>query len=146
MSDAESKYSELLSELRFLEDQLNDLQSRIHIVSAQVQEHIGAGVTMNSLKEEHGREALIPIGAQLFVRGSIADTSKVFIGLGAGISVEKTVEHASADLESRVASMQKILADLRNDYLKLADRVSKLRSQLGEAAQRILKGKGKESK
>jgi len=143
LSDTESKYSELLSELRYLEDQLNDMQSRIQIVSAQIQEHIGAGVTMNSLKEEQGRDALIPIGAQIFVRGSIADTSKVFIGLGAGISAEKTVEQASADLGSRVASMQKILADLRNDYLKLADRVSKLRSQLGEAAQQILaKGKG----
>jgi prefoldin alpha subunit len=146
LSQQESKYSELLSELRLLEDQLNDLQSRIQIVSAQVQEHIGAGVTMNSLKEEQGREALIPIGAQIFVRGSIADTSKVFIGLGGGISVEKTVEQASADLESRVAGMQKILADLRNDYLKVADKVSKLRSDLGETAQQILKDKQKEDK
>lgn len=145
MSDAESKYNNLLSELRLLEEQLSDLQSRIQIVSVQVQEHIGAGMTMDNLKDEQGHEALIPIGAQLFVRGSITDTSKVFIGLGAGVSVEKSVPQARADLESRVASMQKILADLRNDYVKSAERVAKLRSQLGETAQQIL-AKRKESK
>lgn len=145
MSDVESKYNNLLSELRLLEEQLSDLQSRIQIVSVQVQEHIGAGMTMDNLKDEQGHEALIPIGAQLFVRGSITDTSKVFIGLGAGVSVEKSVPQARADLESRVASMQKILADLRNDYVKSAERVAKLRSQLGETAQQIL-AKRKESK
>jgi prefoldin alpha subunit len=145
LSDAESKYNNLLSELRLLEEQLSDLQSRIQIVSVQVQEHIGAGMTMDNLKDEQGHEALIPIGAQLFVRGSITDTSKVFIGLGAGVSVEKSVPQARADLESRVASMQKILADLRNDYVKSAERVAKLRSQLGETAQQIL-AKRKESK
>jgi prefoldin alpha subunit len=145
LSDVESKYNNLLSELRLLEEQLSDLQSRIQIVSVQVQEHIGAGMTMDNLKDEQGHEALIPIGAQLFVRGSITDTSKVFIGLGAGVSVEKSVPQARADLESRVASMQKILADLRNDYVKSAERVAKLRSQLGETAQQIL-AKRKESK
>jgi prefoldin alpha subunit len=145
LSDAQSKYDELLDELRLLEEQLNYLQSRIQIISAQVQEHIGAAVTMKDLKEEQGRETLIPIGAQLFVRGSIADTSKVFIGLGAGVSVEKTVEQASADLESRVAGLQKVLADSRNDYMNLGDRINKLRSQLSEVAQQMLTEK-KEAK
>jgi prefoldin alpha subunit len=143
VSETESKYQELLSELRVSEDQLNDTQSRIEIISAQIQEHVNAGATMNSLKDEAGHEALIPIGAQVYVQGSVSDTSKVLIGLGAGISVEKTVEQANAELQSRVANLQKILVSLRDEYTKVAEKVSGLRAQLGETAQQILKDRKK---
>jgi len=141
LSESESKYRQLLAELRLNEEQFNDLQSRMEMISAQIQEHISAGVTMNNLKGEQGREILIPIGAQIYVRGTLIDASKVLIGLGAGISAEKTVEQASTDIETRVSNLQKILASLRDEYVKTADRVNKLRSQLGDTAQQILKTK-----
>ena len=143
VSETESKYQELLAEIRASEDQLNDIQSRIEIISAQIQEHMSAGATMNNLKDEAGHEALIPIGAQIYISGSVSDTSKVLIGLGAGISVEKTVEQANAELQSRVANMQKILVSLRDEYAKAAEKASGLRSQLGDTAQQILKDRKK---
>jgi prefoldin alpha subunit len=146
LSETESKYSKLLSEERLLEEQLSDFQSRIEIISAQIQDHINASVTMNNLKNEQGHDALIPIGAQIYIRGTINDTSKVMIGLGAGISVEKTVEQASADLEAIVSNMQKLLAGLRDEYAKTADRVNTLRSQLGETAQQIVQDRKKQPK
>lgn len=146
MSETESMYSKLLSEERLLEEQLNDLQSRIEIISAQVQEHINASITMNNLKNEQGHDALIPIGAQIYIRATINDTSKVLIGLGAGISVEKTVEQAGTDLEARVSNMQKLLTSLRDEYAKTAEKVNSLRSQLGETAQEILKDRKKQVK
>ena len=146
MSETETKYSKLLSEERLLEEQLSDFQSRIEIISAQIQDHINASVTMNNLKNEQGHDALFPIGAQIYIRGTINDTSKVLIGLGAGISVEKTVEQASADLEARVSNMQKLLAGLRDEYSKTAERVNTLRSQLGETAQEIVQNRKKQTK
>jgi prefoldin alpha subunit len=146
LSETETKYSQLLSEERVLEEQLNDLQSRMEIVSSQIQDHVNASVTMNNLKNEQGHDALIPIGAQIFIRGTINDTSKVLIGLGAGISVEKTVEQASADIEARVSNMQKLLGSLRDEYAKTAEKVNALRSQLGETAQEIMKDRKKPTK
>lgn len=146
MSETESKYQQLLSEERVLEDQLNDMQSRIEIITAQIQEHVNASVTMSNLKNEQGHDALIPIGAQIYIKSTINDTSKVLIGLGAGISVEKTVEQASADLEARVSNMQKLLTSLRDEYAKIAEKVNSLRSQLGETAQEILKDRKKQGK
>jgi prefoldin alpha subunit len=146
LSETESKYQQLLSEERVLEDQLNDMQSRIEIITAQIQEHVNASVTMSNLKNDQGHEALIPIGAQIYIKGTISDTSKVLIGLGAGISVEKTVEQASADLEARVSNMQKLLTSLRDEYAKIAEKVNNLRSQLGETAQEILKDRKKQVK
>jgi prefoldin alpha subunit len=146
LSDTENKYSKLLSEERLLEEQLSDLQSRIEIVSAQIQDHINASVTMSNLKNEQGHDALIPIGAQIYIHGTINDTSKVLIGLGAGISVEKTVEQAGADLEARVSNMQKLLAGLRDEYAKTAEKVNTLRSQLGETAQAIVQDRKKQTK
>jgi prefoldin alpha subunit len=143
VSETESKYQQLLAEIRISEDQLNDIQSRVEIISSQIQEHISAGATMNSLKDEAGHEALIPIGAQVYIRGSISDTSKVLIGLGAGISVEKTVEQANAELQARIANLQKILVSLRDEYAKLAEKASGLRAQLGDTAQQILKDRKK---
>ncbi|WXG42708.1 MAG: prefoldin subunit alpha [Promethearchaeati archaeon SRVP18_Atabeyarchaeia-1] len=143
MSETEAKYQKLLSELRLSEDQLSDVQSRLEIISSQIQEHINAGATMNNLKDEQGREALIPIGAQVYIRGSVSDTSRVLIGLGAGISVEKTVDSANAELQSRIANMQKIIVSLRDEYAKLAEKVSTLRAQLGDTAQQILKDRDK---
>lgn len=146
MSETESKYQQLLSEERVLEDQLNDMQTRIEIITAQIQEHVNASVTMSNLKNEQGHDALIPIGAQIYIKGTINDTSKVLIGLGAGISVEKTAEQANADLEARVSNMQKLLASLRDEYAKIAEKVNNLRSQLGETAQEILKDRKKQGK
>jgi prefoldin alpha subunit len=146
LSETESKYQQLLSEERVLEDQLNDMQTRIEIITAQIQEHVNASVTMSNLKNEQGHDALIPIGAQIYIKGTINDTSKVLIGLGAGISVEKTAEQANADLEARVSNMQKLLASLRDEYAKIAEKVNNLRSQLGETAQEILKDRKKQGK
>jgi prefoldin alpha subunit len=143
LSQTESKYQQLLSELRLSEEQLNDVQSRMEVISAQIQEHINAGATMSNLKDEQGHEALFPIGAQIYIRGTIGDVSKVLIGLGAGITAERTIEQASADLQSRVANMQKIIGTLRDEYAKLADKVSKLRAELGDTAQQILKDREK---
>jgi len=112
--------------------QIDSLSAQIQIVENKRMEIDSTIETMDSLKENRiGTEILVPIGSNSFVRAELKDNKKVIVGIGAGISVEKTIDEAkeilklrSKELENTMNKLQSAVAEIKNKLLEL-DSISK---------------------
>jgi len=112
--------------------QIDSLSAQIQIVENKRMEIDSTIETMDSLKENRiGTEILVPIGSNSFVRTELKDNKKVIVGIGAGISVEKTIDEAkeilklrNKELENTMNKLQSAVAEIKNKLLEL-DSISK---------------------
>ena len=78
--------------MRYLEQTAEALQQRISMVNAAITDITYANMTLDGIeKEKENTEMLVPIGGSSYVKVKLADANKVIIGMGAGVSVEKTL-------------------------------------------------------
>ena len=112
--------------------QIDSLSAQIQIVENKRMEIDSTIETMDSLKENKiGTEILVPIGSNSFVRAELRDNKKIIVGIGAGISVEKTIDEAkeilklrNKELENTMNKLQSAVAEIKNKLLEL-DSISK---------------------
>ena len=85
-------------EMRYLEQTAEALQQRISMVNAALTDLTYANMTLEGIeKEKENAEMLVPIGGSSYVKVKLADTNKIIIGLGAGVSVEKTLARSKSN-------------------------------------------------
>ncbi len=100
-------------QLNMLKMTLNDLETAL--------------TTIKALKDESGgKETLVPIGFGSFVNATLANTDKVVIGIGAGVSVEKKTEDAKVFLEKRKEELTKYFEHMNSAFAKIAEEMQKI--------------------
>ncbi len=73
---------------------------------------------------------LVPIGGSSYIKVKLADTSKVIIGVGAGVSVEKTLSEAKSTLKERLDELEKTMHAAQQQLSQVADRINSGRGRL----------------
>ena len=73
---------------------------------------------------------LVPIGGSSYVKVKLADSNKIIIGLGAGVSVEKTLPEAKATLKERLDELEKTMHAAQQQFSQVAERINSGRSRL----------------
>jgi prefoldin alpha subunit len=81
-------------------------------------------------KEKESSEMLVPIGGSSYIKVKLADTNKVIIGVGAGVSVEKTLSEAKVTLKERLDELEKTMHAAQQQLSQVADRINSGRSRL----------------
>ena len=100
---SEEELRRLSMEMRYLEQTAEALQQRISMVNAAITDISYANMTLDGIEaEKENAELLVPIGGSSYVKVKLADSNKVIIGLGSGVSIEKTLMEAKATLERTV--------------------------------------------
>ena len=128
---AEEELRRLSMEMRYLEQTADALQQRISMVNAALTDINYANMTLDGIeKEKENSEMLIPIGGSSYVKAKIADTNKVIIGLGSGVSIEKTLPEAKAILKERLDELQKTMQSAQQQFSQVAERINSSRSRL----------------
>lgn len=128
---AEEELRRLSMELRYLEQTADALQQRISMVNAALTDINYANMTLDGMeKEKENSEMLIPIGGSSYVKVKLADTNKVIIGLGSGVSVEKTLPEAKTILKERLDELEKTMHSAQQQYSQVAERMNSGRSRL----------------
>jgi len=128
---AEEELRRLSMELRYLEQTADALQQRISMVNAALTDINYANMTLDGMeKEKENSEMLIPIGGSSYVKVKLADTNKVIIGLGSGVSVEKTLPEAKTILKERLDELEKTMHAAQQQYSQVAERMNSGRSRL----------------
>ena len=118
-------------EMRYLEQTADALQQRIGMVNAAITDLTYANMTLDGLeKEKENVELLVPIGGSSYVKVKLADTSKVIVGMGSGISVEKTVVDAKATLKERLDELEKTMNSAQQQFTQVAERINSGRGRL----------------
>ena len=127
---AEEELRRLSMEMRYLEQTADALQQRISMVNAALTDINYANMTLDGMeKEKENSEMLIPIGGSSYVKVKLADTNKVIIGMGSGVSVEKTLPEAKATLKERLDELGTMHA-AQQQYSQVAERINSGRSRL----------------
>ena len=128
---AEEELRRLSMEMRYLEQTADALQQRISMVNAALTDINYANMTLDGIeKEKESSEMLVPIGGSSYIKVKLADTSKVIIGVGAGVSVEKNLSEAKAALKERLDELEKTMHAAQQQLSQVADRINSGRSRL----------------
>ena len=137
MSRREEEIRRALAELQALRELAESMRSRINMVDSFINELKAAGEAIKAIRDV-GENAtiLVPVGGDSFIRAKVEDMSKVLVGVGAGVVLEKDVEDALNYLGERVAELEKMSVDLRKHLAETLERIreseDRIRSMAGE--------------
>jgi prefoldin alpha subunit len=128
---AEDELRRLSVEMRYLEQTAETLQQRIGMVNAAITDLTYANMTLDGIAaEKKNAEMLVPIGGSSYVKVKLADTNKVIVGLGASVSVEKTLDEAKATLKERLDELEKTMTSAQQQFSQVVERINSGRNRL----------------
>jgi prefoldin alpha subunit len=128
---AEDELRRLSMEMRYLEQTAEALQQRISMVNAALADLTYANQTLDGIeKEKENVEMLVPIGGSSYVKVKLADSNKVIVGMGAGVSVEKTLSEAKVTLKERLDELETTMNSAQQQFSQVAERINSGRARL----------------
>jgi len=142
MSKEEEELNKLSIEMRFLEQTAETLQQRIGMINAAITDLTYANMTLEGIeKEKDDSELLVPIGSSSYIKVKLATADTVIVGMGAGVSVEKTLPEAKAIVKERLEELKKTMTSAQQQYAQVIQRINSGRNQLQNLLTRVRQGK-----
>jgi prefoldin alpha subunit len=121
----EEELRKLSVEMRYLEQTATALQQRISMVNATLTDLAYANATLDGIeKEQENAEMIVPIGGSSYVQVKLVNPDKVIVGLGAGVSVEKTLTDTKTTLKERLEELEKTLQSAQTQFNQVAERIN----------------------
>lgn len=137
----EEELRKLSVELRILEQTAETLNSRINMVNTVIADLTYANMTLEGLeKQKENAELLVPIGGGSYIKAKLENPDKVTVGIGAGVSVEKTLLEAKDIISKRLQGMEKTKASLQQQFSQIVERINEDKEKFEELAAEFRKG------
>jgi prefoldin alpha subunit len=127
----EEEARKLSMQLRYFEQTAENLQQRLGMLNAALTDLTYANMTLESIeKEKENAEMMVPIGGSNFINVKLANPDKVVVGLGAGVSIEKTLPEAKIIVKERIEELQKTQVSAQQQLSQIAERINQDRNRL----------------
>jgi prefoldin alpha subunit len=140
MSADEQELQRLMVEMRILEGTMESLRSRMNLVAATLNDLNLASMTLEGIgKEKVDASIYVPVGGGSYIKARLESTDKIIYGVGAGVSVEKTIEEVKESTSNRISQLNKTRQSLEqqlSQVLKKADEDQNRLRELSEKMQR----------
>jgi len=138
----EEELRRLSVEMRYLEQTAETLQQRMSMINAALTDLTYANATLDGIEtEKENAELLVPIGGSSYMKVKLASPDKVIVGLGAGISVEKTLTEAKTTLKERLEDLEKTMTSAQQQFSQVAERINSGRNRLESLLATVREGK-----
>jgi prefoldin alpha subunit len=138
---AEEELRRLSVEMRILEQTAEALQSRISMINAVITDLTYANMTLEGMeKQKENAELLVPIGGNSYIKARLESPDNVTVGIGAGVSVEKTLQEAKEIIRKRLDDLEKSRTSLQQQFSQVIDRINEDRERFEELAAQLRKG------
>ena len=129
-------------EMRYLEQTAETLQQRISMVNAAIADLTYANATLDGIeKEKENVEMLVPIGGSSYVKVKLTDSTKVIVGMGSGVSVEKPLSDAKTTLKERLDDLEKTMNAAQQQFSQVVERINTGRGRLESMLSQVREGK-----
>jgi len=136
----------LALESRYLEETINELQSRINMTNSAITELRVSSMTLEGLeKEKKDAQLFVPIGGGSYVKAKLETSKKVVVGIGADVAVEKTVKETKVELEARIAELEKTRQALGQQFNQVVGRIQENRNTMEEVTAKLREGETQSS-
>ena len=139
MSNEEQEtFRRLAVDLQILEGTADAIQSRLNLVGAALTELNLARITLEGVEKETPDASLfVPIGGGSFVKAKLESTDRVIVGMGAGVSIEKTITEAKATVQNRIGEFEKTRVSLQQQLVQVVGRIQENRNRLDDLAAKL---------
>jgi prefoldin alpha subunit len=130
-SKNEEEARKLSMQLRYFEQTAETLQQRLGMLNAALSDLSYANMTLEGIeKEKENAEMLVPIGGGSYISVKLANSEKVIVGMGAGVSIEKTLPEAKSIVKSRIEELQKTQISAQQQLSQIAERINQDRNRM----------------
>lgn len=134
---ADNELNRIIRELQLLQAQANELQERIQMSGKDLIELEMTIRSMNEIKGVNpGKETFMPLGSGVWLRGTIADNTKVLTDVGAGIVTERTIEEAVELTSDKKKQLKIIKEKYESDLSNIAKRAGFLQGKAQKLAEK----------
>ena len=145
-SKSEEEFRKLTVELRFLEQTAEAIQSRLNMINAVTTDLTYASMALEELgKEKENAELLVPVGGSSYVKARLGNADKLIMGIGAGVSVEKTLPEAKDIVKKRLEDLAKAKLSLQQQFGQVVDKINEDRAKLEKQVAEMREGKPSEN-
>ncbi len=140
-SGDEQELQKLSMELRYFEQTAENLQQRLGMLNAAVSDLSYANMTLENMeKEKENAELMVPIGGGNYITAKLATPDKVVVGMGAGVSIEKTLAEAKAIVKERIEELQKTQVSAQQQLSQIAERINSDRNRMESLLSKVRAG------
>ena len=137
-NEDQETYRRLAVELRILEGTADAMQQRLNLIGAALAELNVAKMTLEGIEKENPEAPLfVPIGGGSFVKAKLESSDKIIVGMGAGVSIEKTIAEAKTTVQSRISEIEKTMMSLRQQLVQVVNRMQENRDKLEELTAKL---------
>jgi prefoldin alpha subunit len=140
-SREEEEVRKLNMQLHYFEQTAETLQQRLGMLNAGISDLSYADMTLESMeKEKENTEMLVPIGGSSYVSVKLADPNMVVVGMGAGVSVQKTLPEAKTIVKERLEELQKTRDSAQTQLSQIAERITQDRNRMEGLLSKLREG------
>jgi prefoldin alpha subunit len=130
-TSTDEEVRKLAVEMRLLEGTVESLQSRINFLNTAHAELNFANNTLEGLeKGVSDTPLLVPIGGGSYVKAKLGEVDKVVYGVGAGITIEKTLNEAKEGIENRISELGKTRKSMEQQLSQILRRMQEDQNRL----------------
>ncbi|MBI0584796.1 MAG: prefoldin subunit alpha [Methanomassiliicoccus sp.] len=123
----EQEIRQAMSTLEVFRAQLESITQNQQLVQMSLEELGRAKETLTQYqKAAEGDELLVPIGGNSFVFAKVASTDKAIVGVGTGISVERSMDDAIKTMDDRAAELIDSMKKLTDRRMMIEEQASTL--------------------
>jgi prefoldin alpha subunit len=109
------------------------IRQQLEFVSGVIAEYSLSRAALEEVKKRGGKgETLIHIGAGNYISAELKGVKTVVVGIGAGVSVEKSIEDAISEIDGRVKAAQEQLIALQNQFVQISARMQSLQGRIDQ--------------
>lgn len=131
--DQEEELRKIYSETQVLQSYLEELKARYQLILATISDMEAVKLAIAELSRvEPGHEVLIDLGGGVLTKAAIVDNSKIYVNVGSGVLVDKTLEEAMKTIDQRVAGLNKTVESLQENIKRLEGEVGARRTRISK--------------
>ncbi|MEJ2125930.1 MAG: prefoldin subunit alpha [Candidatus Bathyarchaeota archaeon] len=141
MSSDQEAFRRLVLESRYLEETMNELQSRLGMMNSAITELRLSNVTLEGLEnQKKGSQLFVPVGGGSYVKAKLETSKQVIVGIGADVAVEKSLQDAKAEVETRLASMEQTHKALGEQLNQVVAKLQQNQSKMQQMSAKLQEG------
>jgi prefoldin alpha subunit len=86
---------------------------------------------------------LVPVGGSSYIRARLETLDKVIVGIGSGVSVEKTLSEAKETIKKRLEELSTARNSFQNQFTQVVLKIEEDRKKLEEMISQMRQGKAR---
>ena len=134
----EQELRQAMSALEMFRAQLESIAENQQLIQLSLEELGRARETLSQYqKAKQDDELLVQIGGNSYVFAKVANNSKAIVGIGTGVSVEKTMVEAVKTLAERATELMDTMKKLTERRMTLEDQANQLSQVVQQEVQAL---------